>query len=242
MLWHEARSGVALLSAALAMAAGCTLIGGTDGLFIVDGSGAGGAGATGGSGGSGSSGSSSSSSSSSGTAGAGGSADCDPQQCTGPDGQCATLNCVNTECQSLAVDPGTPCTANGGTVCNGLGDCVECVAEVPASCVAPKTCQNNICVGSSCTDGQKNGDETSTDCGGSCGGCPVGQACNIAGDCLSGYCNANHECEGCTNKDQCLAGMYCAGSVCKPQKSGGQLCSNEDQCLSGVCFVVCIGP
>ncbi len=40
----------------------------------------------------------------------------------------------------------------------------------------------------SCDDEVRNGGETDVDCGGSCGGCELTERCNIAGDCLSGYC------------------------------------------------------
>jgi hypothetical protein len=40
----------------------------------------------------------------------------------------------------------------------------------------------------SCTDGAKNGDETDTDCGGSCGACADGKSCAAANDCSAGTC------------------------------------------------------
>lgn len=40
----------------------------------------------------------------------------------------------------------------------------------------------------SCVDGAKNGSETDVDCGGSCGKCFDGRACQQPMDCLSGLC------------------------------------------------------
>lgn len=41
-----------------------------------------------------------------------------------------------------------------------------------------------------CGDGVKNGDESASDCGGGCGPCRVGQACNSASDCQGKSCAA----------------------------------------------------
>jgi len=40
-----------------------------------------------------------------------------------------------------------------------------------------------------CSDGQKNGDETDVDCGGSCGACEGGAACGGDADCTSNKCD-----------------------------------------------------
>lgn len=40
-----------------------------------------------------------------------------------------------------------------------------------------------------CADGEFNGNETGLDCGGICGDCPQGGACNHGGDCESGICD-----------------------------------------------------
>jgi hypothetical protein len=42
----------------------------------------------------------------------------------------------------------------------------------------------------SCSDGMKNGDETDLDCGGACGLCAEGKACEVADDCANGTCFA----------------------------------------------------
>jgi len=58
-------------------------------------------------------------------------------------------------------------------------------------------------VGTSCTDNARNGNETDTDCGGSCGRCGVGKACLVNADCASGACNASHICVECATATNC---------------------------------------
>ena len=40
-----------------------------------------------------------------------------------------------------------------------------------------------------CDDGERNGDESGIDCGGSCDPCADGDPCNVADDCESGVCD-----------------------------------------------------
>jgi hypothetical protein len=53
---------------------------------------------------------------------------------------------------------------------------------------------NGTCAEPSCADGAQNGDETDLDCGGSCDGCVVGQACAVEGDCATGNCTPEAIC------------------------------------------------
>ena len=47
-----------------------------------------------------------------------------------------------------------------------------------------------------CSDGDKNQDETDIDCGGgSCPRCPDSKTCNIPSDCVSGVCSSG-VCQG----------------------------------------------
>ncbi|MDC0673403.1 SBBP repeat-containing protein [Nannocystis radixulma] len=54
-----------------------------------------------------------------------------------------------------------------------------------------------LCKPPACDDGLKSGDESDTDCGGSCDGCGLGQPCTGDGDCASGSCAANLCVEPC---------------------------------------------
>ena len=58
-------------------------------------------------------------------------------------------------------------------------------------------------VGASCTDNARNGNETDTDCGGSCGRCGVGKACLVNADCASGACSESHVCLECATAANC---------------------------------------
>jgi hypothetical protein len=137
---------------------------------------------------------------------------------------------------------GATCSDNGGEVCLN-GTCVPC--NTTNDCSPGNTCQNHACVGE-CTDGIKNGNETSTDCGGgSCPPCPVGSDCGNNNDCVSGaacsagvcvQCGANYNqpcgdcngvfaCDGtCTIPDPPNFGEpcgQCGGTI----KCDGQSCT-----------------
>lgn len=45
--------------------------------------------------------------------------------------------------------------------------------------------------GPSCTDGRLNGDESDTDCGGSCDACRMGATCRAGSDCRTQHCDAD---------------------------------------------------
>jgi hypothetical protein len=55
----------------------------------------------------------------------------------------------------------------------------------------------------SCTDGAQNQDETDIDCGGSCGGCAIGDGCLAPTDCASGFCGTTGVCVACGVASDC---------------------------------------
>jgi hypothetical protein len=82
----------------------------------------------------------------------------------------------------------------------------------------------------------KNGDETDVDCGGICGACAEGQACNVGADCASGVCDAGTcaapSCaDGVTNGSE--TDVDC-GAECSPC-ADGQACGVDADCTSLVC-------
>ena len=125
--------------------------------------------------------------------------------------------CVDGSCQALAEDA-------GAVVCEGT----DCVGEpVP---LAP-----------SCDDATQNGDETATDCGGSCpSACSVGDGCQSDADCDQGlFCSPEADrcfeaaCnDGVLNGDELLAD--CGGGTC-PGCPDGSPCSEGTDCESTVC-------
>jgi hypothetical protein len=123
---------------------------------------------------------------------------------------------------------GATCQTDEG--CDDGDDCAEGVCD-PATltCSAP-----------TCGDGVQNGDETDTDCGGSCGAtCTDGEACDDAADCVSGVCDpAALTCtppscgDGVQNGDE--TDTDCGGScgaTCEP----GESCTDGDDCMSAGC-------
>ena len=79
----------------------------------------------------------------------------------------------------------------GGSVCPKCIDGKKCVA--PTDCAGGACLAGSlVCVTPKCTDGQTNGDETDTDCGGTiCARCTIGKACKAGTDCVSGACVGN---------------------------------------------------
>ncbi len=87
-----------------------------------------------------------------------------------------------------------------------------------------------------CSDGAKNGVETSTDCGGgTCAACGLGLACIEHDDCQSGVCLGECIAAGCTNEfqDDNESDQDCGGT-CSPCDDGLR-CNGEADCKSGVC-------
>ena len=104
-----------------------------------------------------------------------------------------------------------PCAA--GKMCNSGSDCASasCTANV---CRAPQTC----------TDKQKDQDETDVDCGGAtgCDRCVPGKSCMATSDCNGGACMAGVcHAPGCTDgvKNQTESDIDCGGT-CGPCSTG----------------------
>lgn len=132
-------------------------------------------------------------------------------------------------------ETGSDCGGSCTTAC-GVG--AGCVSD--ADCAAGSFCstQSSLCVEVSCSDSSLNGSETSTDCGGSCPGCPDGEACNAGSDCQSRVCGDDGTCaEPSCNDDQPNGnetGSDCGGPC--PQNCGtGEGCEANNDCQSGVC-------
>lgn len=144
--------------------------------------------------------------------------DCKSKVCT--DGMCGAPACKNDDdCSDGAVcdlDTETCISCKDGTKngeetdvdCGGSAGCNPCPVgkscEVSSDCVSGICSKDFVCLekaAASCTDGEKNGNETDVDCGG--GTCPLcGQErlCVVDSDCKSGICEDGY-CKG----DECTS-------------------------------------
>ncbi|HZF47717.1 MAG TPA: hypothetical protein VE093_03650, partial [Polyangiaceae bacterium] len=139
---------------------------------------------------------------------------------------------------------GSPCTGNGGTVCNNMGACVECVPGI-AECMAPDICQNGMCNLPTCANVMKDGTETDIDCGGpDCSPCATNKNCMVPSDCISTVCTSG-KCQAATCTDTVKNGtetdVDCGGASC-PGCAEGQVCLANSDCASGNCFAGFCGP
>ncbi len=162
--------------------------------------------------------------------------------------------CTDDVCSNGVArhSPTTVSTRCATGICDGIGQCVECLSS--RDCTAPAVCNitTHSCgsASGSCTDGIKNGDETGVDCGGACapmsqcsngGGCAVGMDCVSglcsAGVCLMGHCGdgvqqPNEACDdgNATNGDGCDDGP---GGSCRPTGCGNGTKSGTEACDDG---------
>lgn len=116
------------------------------------------------------------------------------------------------------------------------------LGKVGADC-ASISCSSGICAVPSCSDGIRNGTETSVDCGGGCL-CRVNAQCTMPSDCASGACSVNSNGSTgtykpaltCSNgtRDGTETGVDCGGPGCN--KCGAtQACNSNIDCASFVC-------
>ena len=141
-------------------------------------------------------------------------------------------------------------SSGGATVLKADDRAAVCFLPVPVHAEAPPT--------PGCADGQRNGEETDTDCGGeTCRGldkrCGLGGLCRVNGDCVSHYCmpaaevafnaTANPGGRGvCARVKHCDNGVRdggetdtdCGGPTCKRCETGLHCARNAD-CGSGRC-------
>jgi hypothetical protein len=145
--------------------------------------------------------------------GMGGVFDCN--SCMGMDTTCMPFDCANESCALVPAAAATPCTDDGGTQCNGLGNCVECLIDT--DCVMP-----DLCISGNC--GLSNG--------------PLGDPCMDGADCFSGNCSPDGVCCD-TPCDQlcesCVAAKNCGvpDGTCAPIAPGND---PDNECPTGECY------
>jgi hypothetical protein len=93
-----------------------------------------------------------------------------------------------------------------------------------------------VAVEPTCDDGARNGDESDTDCGGSCPACDDGSACGVPGDCASNRCESG-SCFSCSDliRNGAEIAIDCGGPC--PGCPDGTVCTLPVDCASGRCEV-----
>ena len=90
--------------------------------------------------------------------------------------------------------------------------------------------------GPRCDDDRQNGNESDTDCGGSCSKCQAGNRCGSSSDCSSGVCTGG-TCRQPSCSDNVRNGNEsdrdCGGSC--PDCSNGRSCGGNSDCQSNYC-------
>jgi hypothetical protein len=184
-------------------------------------------------------------------------------------GACAvSQKCVtNNDCSSGACNLGVSPHVCVPTTCGDAQkdanetdvDCGGSVAICATRCAVSQKCQVNsdcssgacnfaasphVCVATTCSDAQKDGNETDVDCGGGapCGACTVNKQCLQNNDCVTGACNIGvspHVCVASTcndgQKDNTESDVDCGGSVCGATCAAGKICNANPDCATGFC-------
>jgi hypothetical protein len=181
----------------------------------------------------------------------------DVSDCPGVDSTCSARGCTDGACGTLLANAATACTDGGGQVCDGAGNCVQCVdetqcmqgqscsidnvcqdglAENGAGCANPEICQSMFCVDDRCCENACSGDCSSCSLTGSEGVCTsVPEGADPESECGNDVCNGLGACrcnDGMTNGSE--TDIDCGGGVC-----GGcalaRTCGSGSDCLSGYC-------
>ncbi len=166
-----------------------------------------------------------------------------------PAGFCKVdADCPSGKCWLTAAGDKGMCMPMCGGVCEGKA-CIDDPifwTQGGSPCAPGLYCGSStsqMCSKSSCFTKKKDGDETDTDCGGSCTKCALAKSCKINGDCASGHCAATSlvcVANACANevKDSGEVEVDCGGTCggCKkatPCKDDS-VCDAAFKCLAGV--------
>ncbi|MFT3767596.1 MAG: hypothetical protein QM820_19250 [Minicystis sp.] len=126
--------------------------------------------------------------------------------------------CVLYECHE-----GVPTLVNAPD--NNSCDTGKCLAGACVACIDAADCGGKCCLignvcgtaSPSCTDQCQDGDETDSDCGGSCAAkCDNGKGCRLRMDCASGFCDDTDHCAPCADLTDCGGAGCCNSGVCGP--------------------------
>jgi hypothetical protein len=164
--------------------------------------------------------------------------DCVEGVCT--DGECAAPTC--TDGVRNGGEPSVDCGANcdescpEGEPCSLGADCESAVCNAAGCSDGTPLC----CQAPTCSDGVRNGNEPSQDCGNAaCGLCPNGRPCGANAVCTSGFCQAGlcrvHPCfDGALSGNE--SDNDCGGNdpQCRRCARGADCRINSD-CASNTC-------
>ena len=138
-----------------------------------------------------------------------------------------------------------------GAVFSTVAACTTTVDEVSTPVVATVTLSDggSRALPISCTDGQKNNDETDVDCGGkTCAPCSGNKTCSAGSDCVSTICGTNDQCTFATPHDGAKNGsetdVDCGGASTNPRCATGKGCEAGGDCVAMVCGagMTCVAP
>lgn len=108
-------------------------------------------------------------------------------QCPASPSDCSQARCTDGTCGFTNEVSRTPCGPTGTKLCDGRGECLECI--VTRDCSGSDVCNVGACVAPACSNGALDPGETDVDCGGSdCAPCANGDGCTSGSDCQSGFC------------------------------------------------------
>lgn len=184
--------------------------------------------------------------------------DCGTQACgLCQNGATCTLDeqCEMGACkESICADPQCNDTRKNGdeTDIDCGGSCPPCGAD--EICRGPEDCESLVCFMTSatsgrcaqatCEDGQQNGNESFTDCGGGmCDPCADGDSCKAASDCQSSVCDGETlvclapSCEDEVRNGNEM-GIDCGGGTCDGCADGTP-CGAHSDCISNSCDATC---
>lgn len=104
--------------------------------------------------------------------------------------ECQNPVCQAGVCNLAPASQGTTCNEDGGKLCDGDGNCVEC--NVHFDCDTDFVCVGKMCIPEDCMDMLQDNEETDVDCGGpDCPACKVDQDCLLPRDCETRFCDGD---------------------------------------------------
>ncbi|MBX3130167.1 MAG: lamin tail domain-containing protein [Polyangiaceae bacterium] len=154
--------------------------------------------------------------------------------------QCTNDVCTSGTPSNPPTTAGASCSQNGGTQCDGLGACVQCLSA--ADCGADTECATYLCTAGACgvdfapvgtlVSGQTAGDCQRVQCDGAGSEQSVADNADLPDDgnqCTTGVCTA-----GAPSQSALPAGTACS-------QSGGQVCDGAGSCAECVTPAQCPG-